>query len=157
MSSNKKTSILKHKSRNPNKGIITHQMSRNSYIVVGDARKEAHTPVEVGRELTLANDFSRSEKNTKERSISKEYLERTNKKRNSMSFSATRNKQSASFLGETSGNQQMMSQSVSVQEPILNHIMKQINSLKVENLELKKMISNNALNSRRPSKNVRIS
>jgi len=54
--------------------------------------------------------------------------------------------------------------SASVQEPVLNHIMKQINSLKVENLELKKMISQNGggrndlqMHGRRSSKNVRIS
>jgi hypothetical protein len=33
--------------------------------------------------------------------------------------------------------------SASAKEPVLNHILKQINSLKVENLELKKMMSNN--------------
>ena len=40
-------------------------------------------------------------------------------------------------------NNNQSSKSGGGQEPVLNHILRQINSLKVENLELKKMMNHN--------------
>lgn len=73
--------------------------------------------------------------NKTERSISQEYLQRTSKKnRNSISFTGSVNGTTSNFVDNHLP-------AVDKTGLALNHIMKQINSLKVENLELKKMMN----------------
>lgn len=102
------------------------------------------------------NDLSQTSKKSN-RSISQEYLVRTNKKSHE-SMSVPRNERSQLFGYGTQpisyvNDSQMMSANSAQREPVINHIMKQINSLKCENLELKKIIHQRS----RSSKNVSIS
>lgn len=135
------------------------------------ARQEVRTPIQAEHDsrLSLVNDFSRTSHKSK-RSISQEYLQRSNhkhQKRNSMSFSASL--QNPSGFGDQqmdAGQSQqppltyvdtsVMSGNIA-QPNVLNHIMKQINSLKVENLELKKMVNSQLRSSGSHKKHRRVS
>lgn len=81
-------------------------------------------------------------------SITQKYLLNTNKKNTEQklqTFAISNYNMDQSIAMDKSGSFDIMAEnnnqsSKSGQEPILNHILKQINSLKVENLELKKMM-----------------
>ena len=124
----------------------------------GSVNFDKTTPVKMDHQFSLAkqSNFSAQSHRSSVRSISHEYLQRTNKKNfviddanpsfldhQHLSFSAQKMPRD-NFKGESSQND------------ILNHVLKQINSIKIENLELKKMVQNQrsrSVNSNRQSVN----